>query len=282
MKLKGAFFLLTTLLLLFSSSQVERDEVAILPITTDDCYTENNSFGHGERVVYKVFYNWNFVWLPAGEVIFEVNETDTSYDISAVGRTYATYEWFFKVRDYYSTSISKETLLPNTFIRDVAEGSYTIYDKINFDQENSRGTSFRGKNKEVAKLEEFEFDNCMHDLLSIIYKMRNLDYQNFDADSKIPAKIFLDMETYPIDIKIEGKEKKKWIKGLGYFDTFKISPELIAGNVFDEDQHMKIWVSDDSNKVPLMIESPVSVGSLKVILKDYEGLKHPFSSKVEK
>ncbi len=259
----------------------EEEEKDYTPYNGDDCYTENNSFQRGEKVVYKVFYNWNFVWLAAGEVTFEVSESENEYRISAIGKTYSSYEWFFKVRDYYFTYLDKETLLPHTFIRDVTEGGYTLYDKIEFDQENLKGTSFRGKTKEESKLHEFEVDQCMHDMLSIVYKMRNIDYSQMDEHSSIPVKIFLDMETYPLEIKTEGKEKKKWVKGQGHFNTIKISPELIAGNVFDEGQRMNIWISDDGNKIPLIIESPVSVGSLKVVLKEYEGLKHPLSSKIK-
>ena len=251
-------------------------------IDNDECYTENTSFTEGEKVVYKVYYNWNFVWLSAGEVTFEVSESESEYRIAATGRTYSPYEWFFKVRDYYYTYIDKETLLPNTFIRDVEEGNYTLYDKVKFDQNSEKGTSYRGKTQEVAKLQSFEFENCIHDMLSLIYKMRNINYDQMGEGESIPAKMFLDMKTYELDIRMKGRESKKWVRGLGYFDTFLISPELIAGEVFDEDAQMNIWVSDDANRVPLIIESPVSVGSVKVVLKDYNGLKHPFTSKVEK
>jgi len=251
-------------------------------VDNDECYTENKSFGTGEKIVYKVFYNWNFVWLSAGEVTFDVTETENEYRIAATGRTYSSYEWFFKVRDYYFTYIDKETLLPHTFIRDVQEGGYTIYDKVKFDQDLANGTSLRGKTKEVAELKSFEFENCMHDMLSLIYKMRNIDYDELAEGNAIKTKMFLDMETYNLDIRMKGKEPKKWVKGQGYFNTFKISPELIAGEVFDEDAQMNIWVSDDDNRIPLIIESPVSVGSVKVVLKEYSGLKHPFSSKTKK
>ncbi len=248
----------------------------------EECRTENTSFKEGEKVVYKVFYNWNFVWLSAGEVTFEVSESANEYRIAATGRTYPSYEWFFKVRDYYFTYIDKNTLLPHTFIRDVEEGNYTLYDRVSFDQAAQQGTSIRGKTRDVAKLQTFEFENCIHDMLSLIYKMRNIDYESMKEGESIPAKMFMDMNTYELDIRMKGREPNKWVKGQGYFNTFMISPELIAGEVFNEDAQMNIWVSDDENRVPLIIESPVSVGSVKVVLKEYSGLKHPFTSKVEK
>ncbi len=281
MKMKIISIFATALLMSLGLSLPE-EEAQYRPVQNDECYTENTSFGQGEKVVYKVFYNWNFVWLSAGEVTFDVSESETEYRISATGKTYSSYEWFFKVRDYYFSNIDKETLLPNTFIRDVEEGNYTLYDKVNFDQDGQKGTSLRGKTKEVAKTQDFEFDNCVHDMLSLIYKMRNIDYDSLEEGESIPAKMFLDMQTYELDIRMKGHQPKKWVKGQGYFNTFQVSPELIAGEVFNEDSQMNIWVSNDENRIPLIIESPVSVGSVKVVLKEYSGLKHPFTSKLKK
>ncbi len=70
-----------------------------------------------------------------------------------------------------------------------------------------------------------------------------------------------------------GKEAKK-IKGLGSFDVLNISPDLIEGHVFEDGDKMNIWVSNDSNRIPLLIESPLAVGSVKAVLKSHQGLKY--------
>jgi hypothetical protein len=45
---------------------------------------------------------------------------------------------------------------------------------------------------------------------------------------------------------------------------------------------MRVWVSDDGNKVPLRVSSPITVGSVKVDLIGYQGLRHPFTSLISK
>ena len=40
-----------------------------------------------------------------------------------------------------------------------------------------------------------------------------------------------------------------------------------------------VYVSDDKNRIPLLIESPVSVGSVKAVLKNYKGLKYNMTAK---
>ncbi|MCY7327202.1 MAG: DUF3108 domain-containing protein, partial [Saprospiraceae bacterium] len=63
------------------------------------------------------------------------------------------------------------------------------------------------------------------------------------------------------------------------YNTLKFQPDVIAGNVFKEGEGMSVWVSDDQNRIPLLIESPVSVGSVKMVLKEYWGLKYDFTAK---
>ncbi len=248
------------------------------PIQVEPCSMENNSFEVGEEIVYKLYYNWNFVWLSAGEVTFKVNDMDGQYHLSVVGRTYPSYEWFFKVDDHYDTYIDKNTLLPHTSIRDVHEGKYTLYDKVTFDQTNGIATSLRGKTVDQAVSRDYDIDNCMHDIVSIFYYCRNIEFDEYDAGQEFPIKIFMDKETWPLNVKYHGKESNKKVKGLGNFNTIKFSPEVISGEVFEEDTEMNIWVSDDKNRVPLLIESPVSVGSVKAVLKEYKGLKYDFES----
>ena len=121
----------------------------------------------------------------------------------------------------------------------------------------------------------------MHDLVSILYSMRNTPVENYQKGDVIPTKVFFDREIFPIKVKYNGKEKKKSIKDLGVYNTVKISPDLVSGNVFSEGARMDIWVTDDGNKIPLLIESPLKIGYGKAYLKSYTGLRHPVSSKIK-
>ena len=69
----------------------------------EPCSMENNTFEDGETITYKLYYNWNFVWMSAGEVTFKVTDQGAEYHITATGQTYKSYEWFYKVRDNYSS-----------------------------------------------------------------------------------------------------------------------------------------------------------------------------------
>lgn len=249
--------------------------------TTEPCNTKNTVFQPGEKIVYKLYYNWNFVWLSAGEVTFTVQETDQNYHLTAVGETYESYEWFYKVRDNYQSFVDKETLLPRLSLINIQEGKHTRYERVTYNQVGGSMIYLRGKNRDDAQKTVMPLDGCMHDILSTVYWCRNIDFDQLEAGQKIPIKFFLDRETYPLKVSYIGREDKKKIKGLGRFKTQRFSPQLVAGDIFNEGDEMQVWVSDDQNHIPLLIESPVSVGSIKAVLKEYDGLKYELSSKIK-
>lgn len=246
----------------------------------DLCETSNTAFQPGEEVVYKIYYNWNFVWLSAGEVTFRVEELPNAFKLTATGRTYPSYEWFFKVRDYYEALVDKQTLQPISTIRDVQEGGYRLYEKTEYNHPNRTVTSWRGKEKKKLTPKDFSLSGCTHDVLSAVYFTRNQHYDDLAKGATFPMRVFLDREEYNLRIKYQGKIHKLEVKGLGHFKALSLSPETIAGTVFSEGAVMNIYASDDQNRVPLLIDSPVSVGSIKAVLKSHKNLRHPLSSRI--
>jgi hypothetical protein len=45
---------------------------------------------------------------------------------------------------------------------------------------------------------------------------------------------------------------------------------------------MTVWVSDDANHIPLRIESPIVVGSVKVDMMGYDNLRYPLTSLIKR
>lgn len=246
----------------------------------EPCSIGNSAFQGGEELTYVVYYYLNSVWVAAGEVNFKVKDVGTQWNYSAVGKTYPSYEWFFKVRDEFTAYVDKKTLLPYLSVRDIKEGDFTFYDRVTFDQINHKATNKRGKTAAKTETRKFDLKECMHDVLSVLYYMRNIDFNQLKTNSKVPIKIFLDKEIYPLNVKYIGKETKD-IKDNGKHKTIHISPEVIAGQVFKEGAQMHVWATDDANKVPLLIESPIAVGSVKCVLKSSKGLRNVSTSKVK-
>ena len=230
------------------------------------CNYENTRFVEGETLTYQVYYQLGFIWVPAGEVVFKLQESATHYLVEVSGKTYESYNSFFEVDDYFSSSFDKSNGRPETFIRDIHEGNYTKYDSIHFDHGSRIASGAIGKTRDKAVPYALPISSCVHDIISILYAVRNLDLAELKEGYKVPFAVFFDNEEFPLTLDYNGIQKKK-IKNIGKRSCYVLSPEVVAGEVFDEDSRIKIWVSNDQDQIPLLIESPVIVGSVKAVLK---------------
>lgn len=242
---------------------------------TDFCNIKNTSFKNGERIIFKVYYNMNPIWIHAGDAQFVVNsellENKKVFHITGTGKTVKSYDWFFKVNDKYESILDQETLLPQRFIRNVNEGGFKIYNYVHFNHAIGKAVSTNGT---------FAVPNCVQDVLSAIYFARNIDYNKYKPGAKIPFSMFLDDKVYDLYIRYVGKQEIE--TKYGKFRVIKIMPLLIDGTIFKGGEKMTVWVSDDANHIPVRIESPILVGSIKVDMMGYENLNNPFTSLISK
>src|SRR6478609_9076190 len=244
-----------------------------IPLKAGDefCDLHNTSFQATETLTFKVYYTLAGVYVAAGEANFSVNLekliSKTVYHITGDGKTYNFYDNFFKVRDKYETFIDTATLQPLKFIRNVYEGGYKKYENVTFNQ---------AANTAVTNDGVFKVPNCVQDVVSAIYYSRNIDFNKYKEDDKIPFSMFLDNETYNLYLRYLGKETIK--TKYGKFRAIKFKPLLIKGTIFEGGEKMIVWVSDDANRIPLRIESPISVGSIKVDMMNYRNPRYPLSA----
>jgi hypothetical protein len=172
------------------------------------CDLTNDAFIGGENLIYKVYYNLGFVWIPAGEVTFKAKENLDYYELIAEGKTYKSYESIFKVNDYFYTKVDKKSLLPQNFVRIVEEGNYRIYDSIRFQQDINKVLVFHGPSKANTKITTLKTDDCTQDLMSNLYMLRNVEMAQFKKGDAIETKMVFDKEIHPIKITYSGKERQ--------------------------------------------------------------------------
>lgn len=248
------------------------------------CNIVNNAFKSGETLVYEMSYTWFLVWTDVGEVKFTVN-TDKRFGkehlhLKAVGRSYAFYDWFFKVRDLYESWVDPTTLEPRYFNRDIYEGGFTKENEYNFNW-NKNELSVRVRRKQGAnRFDTLKIDKCTYDVVTAIYVARNLDFSNVKPGKVFPVKAIMDEKVYDVGYRFLGREEKK-IADIGLFKCLKFQVDVVAGDIFKGDQKIYVWVTDDNNKVPVFIESPIIVGKVMARLKSVSGLKHPLNSKIK-
>jgi hypothetical protein len=171
------------------------------------------------------------------------------------------------VYDEYISYVNSTSLSPIHFIRNVNEGGYTIKQNYLF---NSK------KNEVLAEDSIYQIPKQTQDMLSGFYFTRALlNYQNVQIDSIVKLNVFMDEEIYPMQIKYEKNEviKTKW----GKINCMVFTPQLQEGRVFKDGKGMRIWISDDENKLMIKVETKIIVGTIKAELSSFKGLKNPLS-----
>ena len=241
----------------------------------DFCSLPNHAFQAGESITYRVYYTLAGVYIAAGEATFTCTLENLNnkpvYHVTGEGKTYSFYDNFFRVRDKYETFIDTSNLQPLKFIRNVNEGNFKKYENVSFNKTAHTAITNSGV---------FKTPECIQDVLSSMYYARNINFTNVKANDTIPFSMFLDNQVYNLYIRYLGRETIK--TKYGKFKAIKFKPLLIKGTIFQGGEKMTVWVSDDANHIPVRVESPISVGSVKVDMMDFRNNRTPLSSLISR
>jgi len=258
--MKKNYFLLSTILL--TMSLVASAQTAAL---------QNYAFQPQEKIRYNVYYNVIGIYVNAGTATFttssEKMENVDVFHVVGEGSRNPRYDWIFKVRDRYESYFSSADLQPVKFIRQINEGKYKKHEEVTFNQQT---------NTAITKNGVYKVPENVQDAISVMYYARNTNYDQYKSGDKIPFSMFLDDKVYNIYIHYMGKETIK--TKYGKFNAIKLKPLLLKGSIFDGGEKMTIWVTDDANHIPVRVESPIIVGSVKIDLVRYENLRYPITA----
>lgn len=249
---------------------------ATLPPNTDErfCGMRNNAWQAGEVINYHVYYTFAGIYVYGGDASFSVQlerlNNKPVYHLLGTGKTNSFFDGIFKVRDRYESFIDTASLQPIRFLRSVQEGGYKFFESVNF---------HAGSRTAVSNTATTKVPDCIQDVLSAIYYARNIDFNRYKAGDKIPFNMYIDNKVHPLYIRYLGREEIK--TRYGRFQAIKFMPLLIEGTIFTGGEKMTVWVSNDANRLPVRIESPISVGSVKVDMMGYRNLRHPLGGLIK-
>jgi hypothetical protein len=241
----------------------------------DVCNIKNVAFNAGEKVSFTVYYNAAGLYINAGNATFtntlEMLNNKPVYHIVGEGSTNSSYDWIYKVRDKYETYIDTSTMQSLKFVRNVNEGGFKKYQNVTFNKTTNTAVTNDGV---------FKVPSCVQDVVSAVFYARNIDFSKLNPEDRITFSMFLDNEVYSMYIRYIGKETIK--TKYGKFNAIKFKPLLIKGTLFEGGEKMTVWVTDDANHIPVRIESPIVVGSVKIDMMNYENIRHPLTSLIRR
>ena len=227
----------------------------------------NNSFQVGEKLRYRITYGF----VDAGEAVLEVKSTTKKgsgsrelLHVKGTGKTLGGFNAVYKVNDTYESYIDKKGVFPWTFVRRVDEGGYKINQDYTFKQDKLKVDNGDGK--------EFTIPVGIQDMISSFYYARTLNFKNAKKGDIYEFKCFMDDKVWPLKVKYVGDEVIHIRKGK--FNCKKFVPVVQTGRYFKSENDVNFWVTNDENRIPILIRAKIPVGTVKLHLVEWSGLKH--------
>ena len=242
----------------------------------------------GETLNYKMSYRAKlFPNTEVANVVMQTTEDtldgEPVYKVYGLGQTAKAFNWIFPVKDAYTVWVDPTTLRTKRFDTDLKEGDYTRRSTFVFDWKNKKVHTRWQTKQRPEEFREMDITEQSMDAISLYFNMRTVAEEEIKEGFARDLELVLEDTVRYLKFRYEGREEKR-IKNLGRFNTLKFRCKIATsdGYAFQDGTEFEVWISDDRNKIPLYIKSPIKVGSVQAYLTSYEGLRYPLDSFIKK
>lgn len=241
----------------------------------------------GEQLHYRVSYRAKLV--PNTEMasvsISTVEGTmdgRRAYKVTGYGCTLAIFRWFFNLEDTYTVWVDPQTLRTMRFEGDVHEGKYTFASRYDYDWERLEVRTWWQSRQKTPRTKTLKISERSMDPVSLYFNLRGINADSLRTGETRKLEMVLEDTVRTLNFRFLGREVKKLPKR-GTYRTLKFACEIGTsdGFSFTDGSEFTVWISDDGNKIPVYMESPVRVGSVCVSLSAFSGLKYPLESRMD-
>lgn len=215
--------------------------------------SENLPFKLGEQLNYQIFLGTNNT--PMGLATFQVRGRSRYFDRDGVhltvnAQTTGAAAALFNARDQIDSYVDPKALLPYRTVMNLTEGARRLNQTLTINQDNGLATSDKGARIEIPV--------GTHDYLSFFYILRT-----FNLTKKRNAIAVL-VENQPKTLFVES-QKRETIQ-LGDRGVPAIALSITTDDPQPDKYQLRMWVSDDHQRMPLRITCTTKLGLLRADL----------------
>ncbi|HEY9046365.1 MAG TPA: DUF3108 domain-containing protein [Ohtaekwangia sp.] len=239
----------------------------------------NESFTRGEVIKFKMTYGIFTVGKGSASIAptyYKVNDRHC-FKVDVMGKTVGMVSWVSDVDDQWGAYIDTVALVPHQFYRKIREGRYKKDEWTNFDHPNKK-IEVKTLDNKTGKFKEpqfYEAPSHVRDMIGGFLYLRVMDFSKLKIKDTVTIAGFFEDEFYKLKIIYQGKETIK-IK-VGKVRALVFKPVMPKNDLFDGENSITAWFSDDKNRIPLKIDAKMFIGSAGVELIEYSGLKSPLN-----
>ncbi len=239
----------------------------------------HDNFDKGEKLDYHV----SFGIISVGEAnmhikdkTFKVNGRKC-FKVDIHGKTTGMVSWVAKVDDIWGAYVDSAALVPHIAYRKIRENNYRKDELVKFDHSTDM-IEYKVVDKKTGKFKDSEYfkapDN-VRDMVGGYMYLRTLEFEKYALGDTITVDAFFEDTFYDFKIMYFGKDVVK--TKLGKINCHKLVPVMPDNKIFDGENSISVWFSDDDNKIPVRIEAKMFIGKAAVEIENTEGLLHPLN-----
>ena len=237
---------------------------------------ENYSFDVGEKLEYRVHYgllNAAIATMGISDKVVYRNGRPC-FKVNINGRSVGVFDLITRINDNWGTYIDTAAIIPHGFYRILEEGRYRKYEYVDFDHQKMEAitTILDKKTKEPREPIVSSIPQNVQDMVSSYYYIRTIDFSKINEGEIITIDAFFDEECYDFQIRYLGKETVR--TSLGKFRAIVLQPLLPKNGLFTGEDAIRVWMSDDANKIPLKIKASMFIGAIEIDIKKIAGARN--------
>jgi hypothetical protein len=218
-------------------------------------------FSSGEKFTYTI--SWSNI-VEAGAAIMEVSEekipdANAAYRFTFTARSTGIVHTFYEVADRVDSLVDSETLSSLSFHLDQSHGKRKKKRDMTFNH-TARTVAVRSGEKEAT----YPVPAGTQDAFSSLYYLRTI--QDLANGKTIIFDVHDEDKTWKVDVQVLGREKITTI--LGEINTIKLRTYPKYEGVFQHRGEIYFWLTDDARRIPVLMKSVISIGSIVVTLVD--------------
>ena len=264
--------LLTALLLLLLSSTARAQ-----------CTYQNTAFKSGEFLTYNLYYNWQFVWVKAGNASMSTVETNyhgqPAFRASLTTRGNRRVDDLFVLRDTLLSYCSTH-LAPLYFRKGAREGKRYTVDEVFYSYPGGKThlQLHRQKNDGSHIRKQETRQDCVFDMLNIFLRARSFNPTAWKKGHEITFPMADGRTVDTAKLRYSGKTNVKADDGHKY-RCLQLSYMEREDGKWKE--IVRFYVTDDQNHVPVRLDMFLRFGSAKAFLVSAKGLRSQTTSIVK-
>jgi hypothetical protein len=224
-----------------------------------------NPFVAGERLSYDV--SWAD-FIVAGELTIQTDEQRSfdgvdGYHVTAQARSVGLVSVLnLKINDVYDSFINSTTLQPFRAEKHSRHGKRQSQSTVFIDQPHNSVRLTGGRTLEIPP--------DTYDLAGLIFAMRGMD---LTVGKSRAFTVLEDEKLYTISVIPEGREKIT--TRAGSYETVRLATSMKKGRENDKLANLRMYISSDARRLPVLITAEPSWGSVRVELTSATSTKKP-------